>query len=132
MNRKLWSKTTRIEVWFKNKIRLAVNSGKKTFFTAKLPHLQRWMLWKRWLFEVFSGEIFFSHHSPNFLQKRNCRTRVWTCHLLHVNNFLFHCPTFHLLKYYFLWINFIFTPILLLAVKNFVSPLKQWKIIFSV
>ena len=31
---------TRVEVWSKSNVRLAVNSGeKKTFFTAKRPHL---------------------------------------------------------------------------------------------
>ena len=30
---------SRVEVWQKNNARLAVNSGEKTFFTAKRPHL---------------------------------------------------------------------------------------------
>ena len=28
-----------VEVWPKNNVRLAVNSGEKNFFTAKRPHL---------------------------------------------------------------------------------------------
>ena len=30
---------TRVEVWSKNNVKLAVNSGEKIFFTAKRPHL---------------------------------------------------------------------------------------------
>ena len=65
-------------------LRLAVSSGeKKTFFTAKRPHL---LALNALIFVIsdFSGKVCFSPHSPDFLQKKG-RTGVRTdCAISHL------------------------------------------------
>ena len=108
------SHSSRVEVWSENNVRLEVNSGeKKKFFTAKRSHLIALNVLKAVNFckncVEFCSEFFFSPHSPDFLQKRNCRTRVPNTYLPQVTNFLFQC-------------EFFFRRILLVAV---LSPLKR-------
>ena len=45
-----------------------------------------------------------SPQSSEFFQKRNFSTRIWSPHLMHVNNLLLHCSICHLLFSDFLWI----------------------------
>ena len=58
---------TRLEIWSKNNVRLAVNNGEKNFFTAKCPHLLALNAVNFCMICSFSSE-FFLPHSPDFSQ----------------------------------------------------------------
>ena len=92
----------------KNNVRLAVNSGKKTFSTTKLPHffaMNAVNFWKICGFLAvnickiwgFSGENFIFTPFTGFLTKKKLTSWLQTSHLLHVNNFFFHCTICQLL-----------------------------------
>ena len=62
---------TRVDVLSKNNVRLVVNSDKnKTFFAAKRPHLLALNALKVGIALNFAVKIFFSPHSPEFVQKK--------------------------------------------------------------
>ena len=84
----------------KNKVGIAVICGEKTFFHRKAP--ASYSIECGEFLRFLAVKIFFSPHSPVFLQKRTCRTEVRTSYLLHFHNYLFHCAICHLLQRYFL------------------------------
>ena len=102
----------RVEVLSKNNVRLAVNSDeKKTFFTAKRPHLLALNALKAVNFCKICG---FSPHSAGSAE--NFFHRIL---LVVVKNFFSPHSAGSA--------EIFFHRILLAAVKNFLSPLKRWK-----
>ena len=94
---------TRVEVLTKNNVRLAVNSGeKKTFFTAKRPHLLALNALKAVNFcknsVEFCGEKFFFTAFTGILTKKKLPYKGSNLYLMRVTNFVIHCAICYLLQ----------------------------------